>query len=358
MPRHRSDGSYGSVQCHAVSRRWPSASSVACRPNTLAFIRAAQESDGGWNFAGDPTGVAAPADTDTTALAIQALVAGRGAKRTDPDLRQGLTFLAHNHQADGSWQSFGSARPELDRRSPSSRSPLRATTRVTSCWRDSTVPASKIPPYTSPVKWLKADAGERTVGSRARTTRSASTPSRPRRSIQALRRSGSPSTGSPRRRAASAERPPSGLDVHDGGGSSTLPRRGVAQDCERGDPGDEHDEAEDREGDDRPTGACTSSPSRVRPVDATRELPFTLTLRAPNGRHERRRPSAAGRARSRSRSAARRRSRRPAPASPRRRSSRPRAYRPRPLNSQRVPCAVRHGRARAIPTRATTRRCA
>jgi hypothetical protein len=31
----------------------------------------------------------------------------------------------------------------------------------------------------------------------------------------------------------------------------------------------------------RATGACTSSPSRVRPVACTRELPFTFALRAP-----------------------------------------------------------------------------
>ena len=58
---------------------------------------------------------------------------------------------------------------------------------------------------------------------------------------------------------------------------------------------------------DRATGAWTSSPSRVRPVAWTRELPFTLTLRAPSAgapdlgvrgapgerdqvRHEQRRP--------------------------------------------------------------------
>jgi hypothetical protein len=152
---HKSDGSYGAFNATlfaAMAKR----KLGGVPTNTVAYIRAAQESGGGWNFAGDPTGVAAPADTDTTALAIEALVAA-GAKRTDPDLQQGLTFLADNLQTNGSWESFGASDPNS-----TSLAVLGITAAgydvSTSCWRDSTVPASTGSPYTSPVKWLKADA--------------------------------------------------------------------------------------------------------------------------------------------------------------------------------------------------------
>jgi hypothetical protein len=152
---HKSDGSYGAFNATlfaAMAKR----KLGGVPADTLAYIRAAQESGGGWNFAGDPTGVAAPADTDTTALAIEALVAA-GVKRTDPDLQQGLTFLASNHQADGSWQSFGSPDPNSTSLAVVAISAA-GYDPTTSCWRDSTVPASSGSPYTSPVKWLKADA--------------------------------------------------------------------------------------------------------------------------------------------------------------------------------------------------------
>ena len=108
---HKSDGSYGAFNATlfaAIAKR----KFGGVPADTLAFIRAAQESGGGWNFAGDPTGVAAAADTDTTALAIEALVAA-GVKRSDPDLQQGLTFLAQNHRGGRLLAVLRSRRPEL-----------------------------------------------------------------------------------------------------------------------------------------------------------------------------------------------------------------------------------------------------
>ena len=150
---HRSDGSYGSFNATlfaAMAKR----KLGGVPADTQAYIRAAQESDGGWNYAGDPTGVTA--DVDTTALAVEALVAAR-ARRNDPDLQKGLTFLANSLRADGSWEAFGAPDPN------STSLAVLAITAVgydvaTSCWRDSTVPSSTGSPYTSPVKWLKADA--------------------------------------------------------------------------------------------------------------------------------------------------------------------------------------------------------
>jgi hypothetical protein len=152
---HQSNGSYGTFNATlyaAIAKR----KLGGVPANTLAYIRSTQESGGGWNFAGDPTGAAAPADTDTTSLAIQALVAG-GIKKSDADLRQALTFLAHAVQSDGAWQSFGSDDPNS-----TSLAIIGITAAgfdpTTSCWRDTTVPALRNNPYTSPVTWLKADA--------------------------------------------------------------------------------------------------------------------------------------------------------------------------------------------------------
>jgi hypothetical protein len=151
---HTSNGSYGSfnstLYSAIVKRRYGGVPA-----DTLAAIRSAQEAGGGWNFAGDPTGQAAPADVDTTALAVEALVAGR-ARRNDPDLRRAIAFLANSQQADGAWQSFGADDPNS-----TSLAVIGITAAgydpTTSCWRDTAVPALDHTPYTSPVKWLKAD---------------------------------------------------------------------------------------------------------------------------------------------------------------------------------------------------------
>jgi len=150
----QADGSYGAFNATlyaAIAKRGLG----GVPASTVANIRAAQEAGGGWNFAGDPTGTQASADIDTTALAIQALAAVPVAE-TDPDLRQGLAFLASTHQANGSWQSFGADDPN---------STAVAMIAITAagfdptrpCWRDVVVPALGGTAYTSPVTWLRAD---------------------------------------------------------------------------------------------------------------------------------------------------------------------------------------------------------
>jgi len=71
---------------------------------TITYITNAQEADGGWNYAGsaDDQGYD---DVDTTALAIQALVAA-GVPTNDPDLAQGVAYLRALQDSDGSW-GFG-----------------------------------------------------------------------------------------------------------------------------------------------------------------------------------------------------------------------------------------------------------
>lgn len=119
--------------------------------STVAYIRAGQEPNGGWNFTGDRT--CDCADIDTTALAIEALVSAR-VKKTDVDLRQGLAYLARAHRPTGAWQSFGADDPN---------STAVATMAVTSagfdptvaCWRDAVAPEKRGSQYTSPVGWLR-----------------------------------------------------------------------------------------------------------------------------------------------------------------------------------------------------------
>jgi hypothetical protein len=125
----------------------------AANPAVLATIRAAQRSDGGWNFSGDQDPATA-SDIDTTSLAIQAIVAG-GASATDPAVTKALQFLAAQHQADGAWQSFGADDPN---------STAVGTIAVTaagydatsSCWRDTAVPSAKGSAYGDPVAWIRS----------------------------------------------------------------------------------------------------------------------------------------------------------------------------------------------------------
>lgn len=121
-------------------------------PAGVAVVRAAQQANGGWGFIGDPTGT--DVDLDTTALAVEALVAS-GADATDPNVAAALRFFAANQQASGAWQSFGADDPNstglailgitaagFDVESP--------------CWRVTADPASAGAAYASPTAWLRS----------------------------------------------------------------------------------------------------------------------------------------------------------------------------------------------------------
>ena len=128
----------------------------------ITDIRGAQQANGGWGFAGDPT--TDDIDNDTTGLAIEALI-GSGATIDDPDLHAALMFLASNFQSNGAWQFFGDDDPN------STAMAVLAITAAgfdvsTSCWRDTLLPETAGTPYTSPDAWLRsqqltsgADAG-------------------------------------------------------------------------------------------------------------------------------------------------------------------------------------------------------
>lgn len=117
----------------------------------VSAIRAAQQANGSWNFAGDPNGT--DVDPDTTGLAIQALVAA-GVAGSDGDVRAGLRALALSHGDDGSWAS------QFDDGNPNSTA--YAILGVTAaggvvgndCWREAAVVELAGVPYTSPLTYL------------------------------------------------------------------------------------------------------------------------------------------------------------------------------------------------------------
>jgi hypothetical protein len=118
----------------------------------LATVRAAQQANGGWNFNGDPTGT--DLDIDTTALAVESLVAG-GADASDPTVHAALGFLATQHQVSGAWQSFGADDPN------STSLAILAVTATgfdveSSCWRDTADPTATGSAYASPTAWLRS----------------------------------------------------------------------------------------------------------------------------------------------------------------------------------------------------------
>jgi hypothetical protein len=114
----------------------------------LESVRDQQQPDGSWN--GDEF---ASLDVDTTALAVDALVAG-GADASDPAVHAALGFFATNQQADGAWQFFGTDDPN------STGLGILGVTATgydveTPCWRDQVDPSTVGTPYTSPTAWLR-----------------------------------------------------------------------------------------------------------------------------------------------------------------------------------------------------------
>ncbi len=148
------DGSYGTFNATAyamIALRKVAYTSID--PNTTAYLRSTQESGGGWNYAGDSSGNYA--DIDSTALAIQALIAAK-VHPTDPDVRAGLAFLASQYQpATGAWQSFGADDPN------STSTAILAITAAgynpaVACWRNTVAPSLSSDPYPSPLSWLQS----------------------------------------------------------------------------------------------------------------------------------------------------------------------------------------------------------
>jgi hypothetical protein len=146
-----SNGSYGLFNGTLYAVLAKKALGAAIPPATLAYIKGAQQANGGWAYTGLPGGT--DLDVDTTAVAIQALVAA-GVPATDTDLNQGLAFLATHQQGNGSWLSFGSADPN------STSTAVVAITAAgfnveTACWRNTVASQLAANPYPNPLNWLR-----------------------------------------------------------------------------------------------------------------------------------------------------------------------------------------------------------
>jgi hypothetical protein len=143
-------GSYGTFNATLYAALADSLVHGSVPATTLASIRAAQQSNGGFNFAGDSTGT--DLDVDTTSLAIQALAAAN-VDPNDTTLVKALQFLVDTQQADGSWQSFGESDPNS-----TSLAIIGLTAAgfdpTVSCWRDTIDPQKAGTAYASPVAWL------------------------------------------------------------------------------------------------------------------------------------------------------------------------------------------------------------
>lgn len=149
------NGSYGAFNATLYSALARYLVTGTVPANTLAYIRAGQQASGGWDFANDPT--MTDADIDTTSLVVQVLVAAKVAP-TDTDLVQAVRYLANQQQATGAFPSFGTDDPN------STSTAITAITAIgenpaLSCWRDRAVPALKGHAYTSPITWLRGQAG-------------------------------------------------------------------------------------------------------------------------------------------------------------------------------------------------------
>jgi hypothetical protein len=123
----------------------------------LDVIRAAQRSDGGWNFLGSPDDLPFPADSDvdTTTSALHALLAG-GAAWNDDAVLDGLNFLSDQYEpTTGAFKGFGFDDPNATATS------MFAITAAgfdpsSSCWRVTVDPTTASAPYLDPAGYLHA----------------------------------------------------------------------------------------------------------------------------------------------------------------------------------------------------------
>lgn len=124
----------------------------AAPADTLAYLRAAQQANGGWNFAGDPGG--SDLDIDSTARAVTALVAN-GVPTGDATVAAAMKLLAEQQQASGAWLSFGA--DDTNSTAMAALAVASAGWRPSSaCWRTSSSSAAAATGYVNPVAWLRS----------------------------------------------------------------------------------------------------------------------------------------------------------------------------------------------------------
>ncbi len=124
----------------------------AAPADTLAYLRDTQQANGGWNFAGDPSG--SDIDIDSTARAVTALVAN-GVPTGDATVAAAMKLLADQQQASGAWLSFGS--DDTNSTAMAALAVASAGWRLSSsCWRTSSSSAVTATGYVNPVAWLRS----------------------------------------------------------------------------------------------------------------------------------------------------------------------------------------------------------
>jgi hypothetical protein len=122
--------------------------------DAASVVRAAQQADGGWGFAGDPTTTGF--DGDTTGLAVQALIAG-GAAGDDPAVRAALKLAALEQAAGGGWFDFFGTESNASTTSIVALGIAAAGFDVTTpCWRDTVAPELADTTYQDPIAWIRS----------------------------------------------------------------------------------------------------------------------------------------------------------------------------------------------------------
>lgn len=119
--------------------------------DTVAYLRGAQQANGGWSYTGLASG--SDLDVDSTARAVQALAAS-GVPAGDGTMAAALTFLADQHQATGAWQFFGV--DDTNSTAMATIALAAAGWRTSGpCWRTSSTSAPAGGPYVNPTAWLR-----------------------------------------------------------------------------------------------------------------------------------------------------------------------------------------------------------
>lgn len=119
--------------------------------DTIAYLRDAQQANGGWSYDGAPSGT--DVDVDTTARAVNALVAN-GVPTGDATVAAAMKYLADQMQATGAWQFFGA--DDTNTTAMGLLGVASAGWRLSSsCWRSSSSSAAT-GAYVNPAAWLRS----------------------------------------------------------------------------------------------------------------------------------------------------------------------------------------------------------
>lgn len=146
------DGSYGAGTFNATLFAAIAHKAIgrAVPADTLAYIAAAQQANGSWNYTGTPSGTGV--DVDTTALAMTALAAG-GRTGADAAMKKALAILATSQYATGGWGDDYGNGPEVNTNSTALAAiGIRAAgaNPGTRAWRDAAAPGRTAQAYVSP----------------------------------------------------------------------------------------------------------------------------------------------------------------------------------------------------------------